>query len=513
MRRTSLFALVLLSSTFSMVNFSIAQQPDLQEVNYDISYLIGKSDSNFILLERKSSDKITEGDLMISSYTDGMKRLWTCDDNSLDHTCSTENIFYFNNNVYLMSEKHNDYKQTQDFRIENIINSKGINEKKSLPVFSINEWKESKKVRQPIYQFDRFLSTTTKHVLLTYSNDYKDSFNEGFEFRILNESNVLSERKQITLPYADPLCNIEGIVYDDSNGDIIYLLAKVFDVSSIKSRKVVKSEIYRYNLLDSSLTKKEIPMDNSAGDIRFFKANNHLYNGFLYTEPGSKLTSGIKILKIDEQLNVEATFFQPYIYNFKDSVYFTQHGDSNPYNLVDLSVLDNNDLVAVSEKNNFSTSVTNGFIVFAALGGMAGMLAGALIMPIYSSGQQYESGSMLVSYFGQEPGSGYTEKIIKYQRDPIFQHVSHVFMESDSCAYLLFTKDSLRKNSSVADLATYKISIDGCVEENLFVIPAGISNPRPKSGSCISFDKSNFIIAAADRRKNYLMRLTQSNRL
>lgn len=113
------------------------------------------------------------------------------------------------------------------FNITDMITEDCVEHEMRKSIFSIGISKEGKKLNSKAYTFKVSKGVSGDKALLSYNNDYKDPYKEGFRFRVLDQNGRLSDEDTLELPYLDRDCNIEEIIYDDKS-EKIYLACDYF---------------------------------------------------------------------------------------------------------------------------------------------------------------------------------------------------------------------------------------------------------------------------------------------
>jgi hypothetical protein len=144
------------------------------------------------------------------------------------HSLQHEMNFTLNKTLFFLKTHHNETARVRLQALTVEYKERGISEGK-FDIFSIERDEEHKKLRSNLYKFNVYEGLHKKQQLITYNNDYKEEFPEGFLYRTIDQHQQLSEIRTLQLPYPDPQCNIRTVLYDDQS-EQLYILCDLFEV-------------------------------------------------------------------------------------------------------------------------------------------------------------------------------------------------------------------------------------------------------------------------------------------
>jgi hypothetical protein len=133
------------------------------------------------------------------------------------------------------------------FNLYTTVDETGQSKESPLQIFSIWQGKEGQKLNAQRYSFKIFRGQNKSKALLTYNNDYKDPYPEGFLFRTIDENCTLSPVDTFNLPYPDRQCNINDVLYDDAENKI-YFTCDLFHIVNKKERAFNRSFVSVYDI-------------------------------------------------------------------------------------------------------------------------------------------------------------------------------------------------------------------------------------------------------------------------
>ena len=174
--------------------------------------------------------------------------------------------------IFFDSEK--DDFGNHDFIITSSVQATGTENGDRRIMFRIKNKQESEKLNDEHYNFKVYKGQQNIKALLTYNNDYKEPFSEGFRFKTIDSTLNTSAEDTLSLPYTDRLCNITDVVYDDIN-EKIFLLCELFTPAGKKDRVFQKSFVGCYDIQ----TKQYREIDQ----IPSFKG--HLIQHLIHSQP------------------------------------------------------------------------------------------------------------------------------------------------------------------------------------------------------------------------------------
>ncbi len=164
--------------------------------------------------------------------------------------CQDEYFLVLGTTVFFLYGGANNV-DAHEFSITDMITPDGIDHHSLERIFYISHNKENKKLNEPAYSFRAYRGVNGQKALLTYNNDYKGLYKEGFRYRILSEDGKLSGEDTLNLPYPDVECNIDDVIYDDAE-DCIYLLGDLFLFTNADKRAFKNSFIGSYSCKSKS---------------------------------------------------------------------------------------------------------------------------------------------------------------------------------------------------------------------------------------------------------------------
>ena len=172
-----------------------------------------------------------------------------------------------------------------EFKIMDRVSHDGVDHDEHIRIFYISKSKENKKLNSESYSFKVYRGTDRKKAVLAYNNDYKDPYNEGFRYRILDAEGKLTDEDTLNLPYLDKACSITDVIYDDGSNKI-FLLCNLYSVTGKDEKKFRNSFITEYDLANKTYREisKGIPEFSKNKAQHLCNENIIAFSGLNYSE-------------------------------------------------------------------------------------------------------------------------------------------------------------------------------------------------------------------------------------
>lgn len=183
---------------------------------------------------------------LISYFDANGKIIYTTDRLKSVHSSSHDNCLVLGKTIFYLMH-HQDNFGIHTYYIEMSLDEKGNVNEELRKVFEVKRSREGDKLNSEKYKFQAWKGSHQTKALLTYNNDYKEEYAEGFRYRTIDDKLVLSEEATFELPYSDRFCNVDDIIYDDAN-EKIYVLIDIFEKEGKKSRRFLRSAVASYDL-------------------------------------------------------------------------------------------------------------------------------------------------------------------------------------------------------------------------------------------------------------------------
>jgi hypothetical protein len=204
-----------------------------------------------------------------------------------NHSSQSSYMLSLGTTLFFFNHRKDDFGEHQ-FWISDIIRENGRYLDTTIEVFNIRNPSENKKLNSQSHSFKVIKGTASKSALITYNNDYKEPYKEGFRYRIIDESGKLTQEDTLSLPYTDRECNIDDIIYDDESSKI-YLLCDLLKITLHNNREYKNSFVSVYDLKSHSYNEVSEGIPNFYQNSLQHVVNENLiaFTGLLVNENDS----------------------------------------------------------------------------------------------------------------------------------------------------------------------------------------------------------------------------------
>jgi hypothetical protein len=465
------------------------------KIDYSNIDFLGKSDSVFWIAQDNGNTFGFNHKVCVASYDFNLNQKSSV---ILKLFPENDHFIFLKSNI-LITDEDVQYSN-KIFSIRNIIFSNGkINEKK-IEVFNINGWKEHFKLESESYDFFTRVSISGNKVLFVYRNNYKDEYANEIKIRILYSIDSLSEIRTLKIPYSYSKSKISNFVFDDSDGEKLFVLVTLFDTISLKRKKVSKTELMEYDLNTFESKINNLPFTSNYSSSKLLRVNGKTIIGLLTANEELSFLTGYRFILHGEKTDVDGSL------DFIDSLSIKKNllGAHDSYSLREMHLFKDAKIISILEKN-YSTEGVSSSAPMTTIGPGGSMQMGGGGASVFSAGDIY------VSEYNLYNKTGFTYKIEKQQsfESPLF--ISYLLLTNDQSANLVFNKKDLDRSSLFSP--AYKISnyrVTDSIKED-----TGIIFPDPEFNSCrlqtksfIKLSDTAYIVAATLRKKNtYLIKL------
>jgi|GEM_PF-6725220 len=478
----------------------------------------GHNDTSFFVLYSMSPNQPigVKRKYEVECFNYEFKSLWRADNFKLDDTYDEKNTVFFHSRMLFLYSEYDNYKAEFAYEIKKQVLIDGSVLEDADTIFRIRTRDENNKLRNPSYGFDCIKSYTKNNLMFIYSNDYKNEYQEGFSFRIMDKDFHLSETKRIELPYSDPLCNISDVLFDDASGKI-FLLAKVFDVPDVKKRNVREHKLFSFDLDGNLQSSVDLQLASVKTALVKMKCNDTkiFVMGFIKSEDED--AAGIIFRSINKETfimaNTSRHFFSDsvkFVVNHKSKAYKGLGYNVTKYVITDFIVEDNR-IYWMAEYNSFGKSMMASALtstvpaaIASGIANPAGMLIAA---PLVFEPPEYTSCNLLFEELNFD-GELISERVIqKYEKDISYANISHLMLQNKSYSCLAYNYDRakekrLKKNSDHIETVFFTSKTEGKNTERKI----DLKNRYLLTNSCLPGKADNFIFITGnfDNGKMYL---------
>jgi hypothetical protein len=194
------------------------------------------------------------------------------------HSLQHEMNFTLNKTLFFLKTHRNETARVRLQALTIEYKERGIREGK-FDIFSIDKEEENKKLRSELYKFNAYEGLHKKQQLITYNNDYKEEFPEGFMYRTVDQYQQFSELRTLQLPYPDPQCNIRTVLYDDQS-EQLYILCDLFEVKG-NNRTFKHHFLYKHDIASGkgSILRDEMRGFEEKRLVTFLDSSEIIFGG------------------------------------------------------------------------------------------------------------------------------------------------------------------------------------------------------------------------------------------
>ncbi len=493
----------------------------IQETNSPSVDFLGKYGPNFVVSESNKGKESLSHSLTISTYDDDLKIVNSTDLKNIDY--SDNQCILIDSAVYVTQMELEG--QQRKYFIRNIVIPGGINKESGTEIFSMNAYKENFKLQSESYEFFFRISASGKRVLFLYENDFKEKYKNEVKFRTFYGGDSLSDIKILKIPYSCKLSQTRGYVYNDLNGEKVFILVSVFDKPSGRKKEVVRTILYEFNIETSHVREIDIPIDSDYGSCKITYCDGKLLLAFLTKDEDESAVTGFKFVVFDDSLlslnalNLDTLLSTKWKFSYKLSTPTTNtwdllKGSRDTYRIRSLDLLGQSKIIAVVEKNNREVVSSGGGMPMANGTGMGFGGGGG-----FGSGKvTYMADDLLVTGFDILSGQLFTKEIKKKQQFDRSTYISFLLFKKGMNAQLLFT-DTDEGNTDVFT-SYYKVNSYLIGDSVIKVSENNFTNDmfkaerkyRFQTKSTLKLNDDTYVIAATVKGKeSYLLKIKLSD--